>query len=132
MLTGEIVWVMGPFPCGDWPDVEIFRCALKHLLGENERVEADDGYIGEDPKNVKVPASVVHDQDNKQLHVRSRVRRRQETVNKRIKQFTCMKVTFRHALSFHGDCFRACAVLTQLSIECGHPLFDTSEHQDPA
>ena len=46
ILTGDIVWVMGPFPCGDWPDVECFRFALKGFLEENERVEADDGYVG--------------------------------------------------------------------------------------
>lgn len=49
ILTGDIVWVIGPFPCGAWPDISIFRFALKYLLDENERVEADDGYIGEDP-----------------------------------------------------------------------------------
>ena len=30
MLTGCTVWIMGPFPCGDWPDIEIFRFALNY------------------------------------------------------------------------------------------------------
>lgn len=130
--TGDIVWVMGPFPCGDWPDIEIFRYALKQLLEENERVEADDGYVGEDPSNIKVPGSIVHQHGNKQLYVRGRVRRRHETVNKRIKQFKCLDTVFRHNLDFHGDCFRACAVLTQLQFEIGHPMFSTDEYKDPA
>ena len=128
ILTGDIVSVIGPFPCGDWPDVEIFRFALKQMLVDCERVEADDGYLGEDPVNVRVPGSVVHDHDDKQLYVRGRVRHRHETANKRIKQFKCMETVFRHDLSFHGACFRACAVLTQLSINHGHPLFTTGEY----
>lgn len=130
ILTGDIVWVMGPFPCGDWPDVVIFRFALKHMLEDYERVEADDGYVGEDPKKVKAARSVVHEQDDKILYVRSCVRLRHETVNKRIKQFKCMQTVFRHDVEFHGDCFRACAVLTQLSINNGHPLFSVSEYED--
>ena len=127
ILTGDIVSVIGPFPCGDWPDIEVFRFALKQMLGDCERVEADDGYVGDDPVNVRVPGSVVHNHDGKQKYVRARVRRRHETVNKRIKQFKCMDTVFRHDLSFHAACFRACAVLTQLSINNGHPLFTTGE-----
>lgn len=130
ILTGWIVWVMGPFPPGDWVDVECFRFALKQKLDRFEHVEADDGYIGEDPGKVKVPGSMVHDQDEKQLYVRGRVRRRQETVNLRIKFFTCMNTVFRHHISFHGTCFKACAVLVQLAIENGHPLFEAGEYLD--
>jgi hypothetical protein len=128
ILTGDIVSVVGPFPCGDWPDVEIFRYCLKGMLDEYERVEADDGYVGEDPVNVKVPGSLVHMHDEQQLYIRSRVRRRHETVNKRIKQFKCLDTVFRHGLSFHGTCFRACAVLTQLSIKHGNPLFTVDNY----
>ena len=132
IMTGHIVWVMGPFPCGDWPDINIFRYALKHRLDPFERVEADDGYVGEDPANIKVPGSVVHDHDDRQLIVRTRVRRRHEGINKRIKQFKCVETVFRQDIAFHKDCFFACAVLTQLEIENGHPHFDTSEYKDPA
>jgi hypothetical protein len=103
---------------------------VKHLLDENERVEADDGYVGEDPTFIKVPKSVVHQHDEKQLLVRGRVRRQHESANKRIKQFKLVDTIFRHTLSFHGDCFRACVVLTQLLIEDGKPLFDV-EYSDP-
>jgi hypothetical protein len=131
ILTGWIVWVMGPFPCGDWPDVSIFRFALKHMLEENERVEADDGYLGEDPLHAKVPKSMVHGHDEKMLVVRTHVRQRHETANKRIKQFACVATKFRHDISFHGSCFRACTVLTQLAIENGKPLFGVDHYADP-
>jgi len=47
--TGYLVWINGPFPAGAFPDVSIFRSCLAHELDEDERVEADDGYIGEAP-----------------------------------------------------------------------------------
>lgn len=133
ILTGWIVWLMGPFPCGDWPDIVCFRYALKHMLEDGERVEADDGYVGEDPATVKVPGSMVHDQDPQMLRVRGRVRRRHEGVNKLIKQFKVVgKATiFRHDLSFHQACFTACTILTQLQIQNGHPLYEIPDYHDP-
>jgi len=48
---------------------------------------------------------------------------RHETVNKRIKQFCCMNVRFRHSLHLHPRFFHAAVNLTQLMIENGEPLF---------
>lgn len=131
IATGWIVWLIGPFPCGDWPDIVIFRFALKHLLEGKEQVEADDGYIGDDPLKTKVPKSMVHNHDEKMLINRTKVRRRHETANGRIKMFGCMKDSFRHDISFHGPCYRACAVLVQLAIMHGKPLFQVPEYRDP-
>jgi len=128
--TGSIVWTCGPFPCGDWPDVSIFRYGLKSVLDPNERVEADDGYIGEDPATAKVPGSMVHDQDDRQLYVRSKVRLRHESVDKRLKQFNCLKRVSTNSIEFHGACFRACAVLTQMSMDKGHPAFYVPEYSE--
>jgi hypothetical protein len=47
ILNGDIVWVHGPFLCGKWPDIAIFRHAMIHFLDDGERVEADLGYRGE-------------------------------------------------------------------------------------
>ena len=49
-MIGDIVWIDRPYNAGQWPDIKIFRYPLLSHLGENERVEADDGYhIGEAP-----------------------------------------------------------------------------------
>ena len=101
------------------------------MLDEGERVEADDGYIGEDPETTKVPGSMVHPQEEAILLTRSKVRRRHETANKRIKQFKCLSTVFRHEIEQHGACFRACAVLTQLAIENGKLLFGVSGYGGP-
>lgn len=58
MRTGHIVWIPGPFPPGDWIDLEIFRSTLKLRLEENERVETDDGYLAGDPCFTKCPCGV--------------------------------------------------------------------------
>lgn len=42
--TGDIVWISGPYPCGLYPDVSIFRKRMKFELTKNERVFTDKGY----------------------------------------------------------------------------------------
>lgn len=117
--TGWIVWIHGPFPPGDWNDVTIFRDGLKHLLRKGERVEADDGYKAEDPLLVKAPSGVRFMEDERWHAKRSKVRRRHETINQRIKVFKILTDRFRHDIEKHSMCFRACAVLTQLSFVHG-------------
>lgn len=85
ILTGDIVWINGPYECGRWPDIKIFRNSLVSHLAPNERVEADDGYIGEAPQHVKCPKSVTNKKDHE--YMQQRCRNRQESVNKRFKQW---------------------------------------------
>jgi len=61
-------------------DLNIFCHALIHLLDPFERVEADDGYVGEAPRRVQCPASFTERIENEEMQ--ARVRNRQETVNK--------------------------------------------------
>jgi hypothetical protein len=60
IITGHLVWINGPFPAGAFPDVEIFRSCLSLWLDQDERFEADDGYIGDAPYKVKCPASLTN------------------------------------------------------------------------
>ena len=59
--TGEIVWINGPYECGMWNDLQIFRNSLMSHLEPGERVEADDGYIGEHPQHIKCPRGFAND-----------------------------------------------------------------------
>ena len=119
--TGWIAWINGPYPCGMYNDLQIFRDSLLSHLGPNERVEADDGYVGEAPQHIKCPKSFANPEET--LAMQKRVRSRQETVNNRLKQWGCLNERFRHDTRKHGDVFRAVAVVTQLSIQNGEPLF---------
>ena len=60
----------------------------------------------------------------------SLVRRRQETINKRFKQFGVLKQIYRHDLRDHGDILRSVVIITQLAIRNGEPLFDVN-YRDP-
>lgn len=121
IYSGDITWVNGPFPCSVH-NIEMFRSSLMSHLDRLERVEADDGYIGEAPLKVKCPKSSVNPEET--LAMQAKVRMRHETVNKRFKQWAILKQVFRHPLVKHGSVFRAIAVMTQLAIEDGEKLFD--------
>ena len=53
ILSDDIVWINGPYECGMRTNICIFRNSLISKLGDGERVEADDGYIGEAPLHIK-------------------------------------------------------------------------------
>ena len=59
------------------------------------------------------------------------MRQRHETVNKRFKDWGILKNRWEHDLGRHGACMRAVVVLTQLSIECGKPLFQFDYDDNP-
>ena len=129
MLTGEIVWLNGPYECGMWNDIQIFRDSLLSHLEEGELVEADDGYVGAAPAHVKCPASFVNPEET--LYMQQRIRNRQETVNKRLKNWGILKQVYRHEFSRHGEYTRACLVVTHLSIKNSGPIFDCGHHDPP-
>ena len=92
ILTGDIIWISGPYECGIWNDISIFRDALMTCLEEKERVEADDGYIGEHPRRVKCPRGLCNLPETEAMQ--QRARNRQETCNKRYKDWGCMAQTW--------------------------------------
>ena len=83
--TGWICWIIGPFACGKWSDLKIFRVALKKKLVPRERVEADGGYRGD--IRISDPEDAANLRDTL---MKSAARARHETVNRRFKQFECM------------------------------------------
>jgi hypothetical protein len=130
ILTGDIVWINGPFPCGLFNDITIFRHSLLSNLATNERVEADDGYIGEAPQYVKCPKCITNPRETE--YMQQRCRNQQESVNRRFKNWGILQQVFRqsHRISDHGDIFRAIVVLTQISINDGERLFECG-YRDP-
>lgn len=120
--TGDIVWIHGPFPCGANPDIVIFRKALKAKLQQaREKCIADLGYRGE-PQLINTP----NPYDSAAMkRLKKDAAMRHETANKHFKEFNVLGSTFRHELEFHKPCFEACAVLTQMAIIQGEPLYQT-------
>jgi hypothetical protein len=50
-------------------------------------------------------------------------------LNGRLKKWGILSQVYRHNIMRHGNVFRACAVMTQLTIENGEPLFE-AEYKD--
>jgi hypothetical protein len=112
--TGDIVWVNGPFKCGPWPDLSIFRINLKNLLLPREQVEADNGYRGDPSCRTPAMARSWAEYEKKKA-----ARGRHETLNGRLKKWGILNQVYRHSLDKHGDVFMAVCVLTQLTIDRG-------------
>jgi hypothetical protein len=43
ILTGNLVWIQGPYPAGKYTDIKFFNKVLRNFLEPGERVEADAG-----------------------------------------------------------------------------------------
>ena len=115
ICTGHIVWINGPNPCGQWPDLKIFRHALMGELLDGEKVEADLGYRGEN-LYINEFNIFLSERGQRQKYL---AHARHETVNKRFKQSNCLQRFFWHNLGKHGLVFQAVASITQLAIENG-------------
>ena len=124
ILAGNLVWIQGPYPAGKYTDIVIFNKVLRNFLEPGERVEADEGYCGH-PDKIKCPGNDANPAENRAMQ--GRVRARHETLNGRLKNWGILSQVFRHHIMMHGDVFRACAVVTQLTIEDGEPLFEEYE-----
>ena len=98
------------------------------MLDDKERVEADDGYTGADPKFAKTRSASWHPQAG--ADARNAVMARQETANNRLKKFGALNQIFRHKIDKHQDVFMAVVVLVQLSIDYGERLFDIDGYDD--
>ena len=64
ILGGDIVHTNGPFPCGTWLDISIFRSMLMDKLLPGEFVEADKGYRGQYDK-IRTPVDYTTKKEKK-------------------------------------------------------------------
>ena len=128
--TGEPVWIHGPFPCGRYNDITIFRLALLHNLEEGERVEADDGYIGEHPAHIKCPRGFANEEITE--FMQQRVRNRQETINNVLKFWNILRQMYKSIdhIDRHGDVVRTILITKMEAIKQGETLFQCG-YKDP-
>jgi hypothetical protein len=121
MLVGNLVWVKGPYSAGAWNDIFFFYNALSHCLEPgNKHVEADKGYVGHSDK-IKCPNNNCNPVEN--LGMQGTARSRHETLNRRLKNWDILEKVYRHNITVLGTVFYTCAVITQLAIADGKPLF---------
>jgi hypothetical protein len=121
ILTGNLVWIQGLYRASKYTNIKIFNKVLRNFLEPGEWVEADEGYRGH-LDNIKCPGNDANPAENRGMQGRARARR--ETLNGRLKNWRILSQVFRHHIITHGDVFRACAVVTQLTIKNDEPLFE--------
>jgi hypothetical protein len=125
IATGWIVWVNGPYPCGNWPDLRIARHCLHGELCRDEMYIADGGYY--DGYQYAFTPTGAHEYSDKQMAL---ARARHETVNKCFKVFNCLKGgMFRHDRQCHYDMAHAIINIVQLGIMCGKLTFQIDYDQ---
>ena len=112
--TGDIVWLSGPYPCGEFNDIKKFKHKLQKILLKHEKVEADGIYRGVDGARSK--GVFVSTSDSK---AKGKVQSHQETVNGRLKCWTCLRDVWRHPIEKHKFAFAADVVITQIAFEIG-------------
>jgi hypothetical protein len=83
--------------------------------------KADEGYLGH-PNKIKCPGNDVHPAGNGVMQ--GKVRVHHKMVNGQLKTWWMLSQVFCHHITMYGDVFWACAVVMQLSIENGEPLFE--------
>ena len=111
LFSGEIMYLEGPFPCGHWSDVRIYRYNLKHHLHIGEMVVADKGYRGEPTCITPYDAYEPY-----VIYLMSVARARHEGVNAMFKQFRILKDMYRHHLDKHSWVFKSVALLVQMKL----------------
>ena len=119
LQTGWICWVNGPKPAGMCNDLTIFRMDLKRYLNVGERVETDEGYVGDWKTRPKSDfANNLH-----WKHMKEEAMARYETVNGKIQAFKCMSEQFRNGKTKHFLYFMTVATLVQCEIIEGRATY---------
>ena len=111
---GDIVWLNGPYPCGEFNDIKIFKDKLQKKLRNHEKVEADGIYRGCEGARSKGDFVSISDKKAK-----GKVRGRHETVNGRLKNWSCLREVWRHPIEKHKIAFAAVVVITQIAFDNG-------------
>ena len=124
IATGDIVWFHGPFPAS-FPDLTIFQLRLQTKLPLFEKVVADKGYRGS--TSVITPDD---SHDNRHREMMAQARGRHETVNRRFKQWQCLKQLWRHDRHKHHLVFKAVLCVVQLEFDYGHGPFQVQNFVD--
>ena len=122
--TGWIVWINGPYPAGQWPDLSISRDGLNQALGRREMFVADGGYS--DSHGWSFTPTGYNTRQQRMFAV---ARARHETVNRYFKVFGAFRNQWRHHRRKHGIAFHAAANVVQARIQLEPTTFQV-DYQD--
>lgn len=115
IVSGVIVWVARPYPCGRYPNLRIYPEKLKLRLRPWEKVIADHGFPD--------PCDLLHAYAANFDGYHRAVRARHETVNGRLKRFNVLTDVFCHRRELHSVFVYAVLHVTNLVMTFEEPLF---------
>lgn len=122
IFTQQVVWIRGPFKAGKG-DLDIFENeGLRDKIPDGHYAIGDKGYRGDYDK-IRTENS-LDDEEVRQFKALALARH--ETFNSRLKRYAilCERFRGRNQLETHGIVFNAVAVICQLEMIHGSPLFD--------
>ena len=99
-------------------DIEIFKLGTLPELEDGEMCEGDTHY-----KRMLKTRFITWPAGSERAAMAANVEARHETVNRRIRDFKMMQNRWTHGREKFTSAFRAAAVIVQLHIENGEPLF---------
>lgn len=116
-LSGIIVWIRGPFKCGEKSDLSIFREEFRQNLSSREVLIAEATYLDN---------RCIYN-DGMDLLLLKSYRARHESVFGRLKSFNVLNHRFRHEITKHSSCLFAAANLVQIALKMAILRFKLSK-----
>lgn len=104
-VCGSIVCVNGPFKCGSFLDIKMFKEGMSLHLDGKEMVVADNG-------NSEPRFLLANDLKDTDLVRHQCIRARHKTMNERLTYFSVLSSQFRHRVDFHMISFHAVSQVT--------------------
>ena len=101
---------------------------LQFFIEYGMKDNLEEGGGGANPEYTKTKSGIFHPKISKQTC--NVVHARQESTNKQIKQFVALLGVFYHDIAKHSTMFNDVALVIQIFIEVGEPLFEVNGYND--
>ena len=125
VFESKVVWVNGPFPCGQHDGVVFGEGGLREKM-LNDAAPGKRGIADGIYQKHKDLLSIPNTMDSKELHnFKSRARLRQEVFHGRMKNYECLSNCFRHSIEKHKMATEAVITTLCYQMDNGARLYDT-------
>jgi hypothetical protein len=107
ILVGNLVWIQGQYSAGKYTDIKF---STRFCVISSSRVS------GSRPTRATAATPTkANPAENRTMQ--ARVRARHKTLNGWLKNWGILSQVFRHHITMHGDVYRACVVVSRLTVE---------------
>ena len=110
ILTGNLVWIKGPYPAGKYTNIKKIYKVLRNFLEPGERIEAVRGTAATPTKSNAGQQRKSGGESGDAGEGKGTSR----DANRRLKNWGILSQVFRHHIMMHGDVLRACKRKTEI------------------